>query len=117
MFSLVVIKPFYLGADIVYEEHHAVWIKGCLERLLGMHERSAFHLVIPLRATHSIESSTVERVFANQDGTVNMDKDAPKLCILSQGTIICDADGGNGLHECGLDLDRVEYTHYKIGWR
>ena len=54
------------GADIVYEAQHTMWICGCLLSLLtcpdGANE-PVFHLVIPLRPTHTFESSTVEEVY------------------------------------------------------
>jgi hypothetical protein len=60
--------------------------------------------VIPLRATHAMESSTVESVFVNRDRVGG----ELKLRILSKETIVCDAgevrDGP------------VEYAYYKIGW-
>jgi predicted nicotinamide N-methyase len=108
-----------VGADIVYEEDHAVWIKACLERLLRRPSTASlgavFHLVIPLRATHTMESSTIEKVFALRH------EDFPKfpdmvLGILHHEQIICDA------HATACDsrfpdrADEVVYAHYKIGW-
>jgi hypothetical protein len=58
-------RIFYdiIGADIIYEASHALWIKACLQ---GIFLKAAalsvpqpiFHLVIPLRPTHAIESQT-----------------------------------------------------------
>ncbi|RDB27408.1 Protein-lysine N-methyltransferase EFM2 [Hypsizygus marmoreus] len=102
-------EPFdlVLGADIVYEAEHAVWIKSCLRALLRMpsgHVDPLFHLVIPLRHTHSSESNTVETVFSA--GT----SDHLDLIIIDKETIICDAGSG-------LGSDQIEYAYYKIGWR
>ena len=62
-----------------------------------------FHLVIPLRATHAMESSTVESVFVNRDkGGGDLG-----LGILSKEIIVCDAGEERDGH--------VEYAYYKIG--
>ncbi|OJA12362.1 hypothetical protein AZE42_04334 [Rhizopogon vesiculosus] len=105
------------GADIIYEPDHAVWIKDCLKQLLRRpSERTlspaAFHLVIPLRPTHTFESSTVESVFLKAcDVDPNGDAD---LVILSKESITCDAHND---YTRGRDLgEDVEYTYYKIGW-
>ncbi|KAF8883814.1 putative methyltransferase-domain-containing protein [Infundibulicybe gibba] len=95
-------KPFdlVLGADIIYEKQHAIWIKSCLTTLLRRpslnsttRPEAIFHLVIPLRATHTSESGTIEA----------------GLAILFKDILICDA-------ESGRDGDVVEYAYYKIGW-
>lgn len=105
------------GADIVYEAQHAVWIRDCLKGLVRRPSDStvspaAFHLVIPLRPTHAIESSTVESVFLKAcDVDPNGDAD---LVILSQESITCDAHGDHTRGQ-GLGED-VEYVYYKIGW-
>ncbi|KAJ7052506.1 putative methyltransferase-domain-containing protein [Mycena amicta] len=92
--------PFNLivGADIIYEAEHASWIRKVLTRLLAT--THIFHLVIPLRRTHSAESSTVESVFIDND-------DGPT--ILYQETIVCDVEENPG--------EEVEYVYYRIGWR
>ncbi|KAH6896210.1 hypothetical protein BKA70DRAFT_1116530, partial [Coprinopsis sp. MPI-PUGE-AT-0042] len=115
------------GADIVYKEQHAVWIKGCLKKLLrrplgattsiGGDERedkdpnTYFHLIIPLCSTHTFESGTIETVFRavpqatggalKEDGDSEMD-----LVILEKETIICGVEEG----------DVIVYAYYKIGW-
>ncbi|KAF9457366.1 hypothetical protein BDZ94DRAFT_1273378 [Collybia nuda] len=101
-------EPFdvILGADIIYESQHAVWIRSCLCRLLrkpsdDVHFEPKFHLVIPLRRTHSSESSTIETVFPSRDMAEST------LGILSKETIICEAENGTG---------QVEYAYYIIGW-
>ena len=99
-----------LGADIIYESQHALWIKSCLTKLLRKPSSTTpsdisptFHLVIPLRATHIIESNTIEQVFPlnNQYST--------ELVINHKEIIICDA-------ESGREGEDVEYAYYKIGW-
>lgn len=102
-----------LGADIIYEPDHALWIKSCLQRLLRKPNSASgsnipiFHLVIPLRSTHSSESLTVETIF----GTTKTDADTSNLDlgIISRETIICDARDGSS-------QDQVEYAYYRIGW-
>lgn len=90
-----------VGADIIYEEQHAIWIKSCLETLLS--PSAAFHLVIPLRRTHTIESSTIPLVFKEHPEAENENR----LAILNQSRFTCDTEDG---------LDEVEYAMYKIGW-
>ncbi|KAF8479895.1 hypothetical protein JB92DRAFT_3042784 [Gautieria morchelliformis] len=88
-----------IGADIIYEHSHALWVRACVERFLrkptrpssqtdeytiqapatapghsyqsdtsplGTDQRpipALFHLIIPLRRTHAVESRSVEEVF------------------------------------------------------
>lgn len=103
-----------LGADIVYEVQHAVWIRDCLVSLLshpnGSDEEPVFHLVIPLRPTHTFESSTVEQVFGFKERASQ-----PELTILSKESIICEAHG-DGRSERSRANDDVEYAYYRIGW-
>ena len=100
-----------LGADIIYESQHALWIKSCLTKLLRKPSSTSdilptFHLIIPLRATHTLESNTVEQVFPfnshNLDGST-------ELVINHKEIIICYA-------ESGREGEDVEYAYYKIGW-
>ena len=105
-------SPFdlILGADIIYESQHALWIKSCLTKLLRKPSSTSpsdinptFHLVIPLRATHTVESNTIEQVFPlNNHNTT-------ELVINHKEIIICDA-------ESGREGEDVEYAYYKIGW-
>jgi len=103
-----------LGTDIIYESQHALWIKSCLTKLLRKPSSSSsttlsdinptFHLVIPLRATHRVESNTIEQVFPFNN--VNR---STELVIHCKEIIICDAQSA----EEGED---IEYAYYKIGW-
>jgi predicted nicotinamide N-methyase len=108
-------SPFdiILGADIIYESQHALWIKSCLTKLLRKPSCAipsdfspTFHLVIPLRATHIVESNTIEQVFPlnnhNRSGNT-------ELVIYHKEIRICDA-------ESGREGEDVEYAYYKIGW-
>ncbi|KAF8622044.1 hypothetical protein AX15_007327 [Amanita polypyramis BW_CC] len=119
-------EPFDIifGADIIYELEHASWIKSCLSVLLRKPNHTfslegeympltgdtslepAFHLVIPLRATHAKESRTLELVFPfskesfEEGGGCEHDhvdysvRDAGinelKLCILSKEVVVCE---------------------------
>ncbi|KAJ7029711.1 putative methyltransferase-domain-containing protein [Mycena alexandri] len=87
-----------LGADIIYEPEHASWIHACVSHFLDRSKASEFHLVIPLRQTHALESGTVEVVFRGNLGPT----------ILSKETIVSDVEG-NAAQE-------VEYAYYRIGW-
>lgn len=112
--------PFDLvfGADIIYEAQHAIWICDCLTSLLsypdGSNEDPIFHLVIPLRPTHTFESSTVEEVFGFKDrGSEGSQRE---LRILSRESIVCEAYGDGGRSERSRTDDDVEYVYYQIGW-
>ena len=108
-------SPFdlILGADIIYESQHALWIKSCLTKLLRKPFSTipsdispTFHLVIPLRATHTVESNTIEQVFPLNNHSRN---GSTELVINHKEIIICDA-------ESGREGEVVEYAYYKIGW-
>ncbi|KAJ7702684.1 putative methyltransferase-domain-containing protein [Mycena rosella] len=99
-------QPFdvIVGADIVYEPEHAAWIHSCVVELLNRTRASQFHLVIPLRPTHALESSSVEATFRRR----SEDSAAPALTIVSKETIICDVEGSAN--------EEVEYSYYRIRW-
>jgi predicted nicotinamide N-methyase len=111
-------RPFdiVLGADIIYEREHAEWIRNCLASLLKKPGNAAsspstpvtplFHLVIPLRTTHTSESNTISELFRHASGV--LDRDMLHLCIVSEERIPCMAE------EDGNEI--VEYAYYKIGW-
>jgi len=101
-----------LGADVIYEELHACWIRTCLEKFmrkpqLGSVYQPAFHLVIPLRPTHTFESSTIEGIFPLRSNTDRQQE--WELVVFSKDSIICEAsdDETDG---------QVEYVYYTIGW-
>lgn len=109
------LEPFdlILGADIVYEKNHAIWIKQVLSTLLRKLGPSSllppsFHLIIPLRETFRHESGTIEDVFAFEDQPRPTDTDRD-LCIHSKETIICEAEDGR-------QDEVVEYAYYCIRW-
>ena len=101
-----------LGADIIYEELHARWIRTCIEKFVrqprpdSVHQ-PVFHLVIPLRPTHNFESNTIEGVFP-----LKLEPNSQHgwgLVVFSKDSILCEAsdDETDG---------QVEYAHYTIGW-
>ncbi|KAG6856808.1 hypothetical protein H0H87_000505 [Tephrocybe sp. NHM501043] len=100
-----------LGADIVYEPQHAAWIQSCLITLLRKPTENfdpLFHLMIPLRATHSSEINIVDSIF-----TTPKPQDTPsglRLVTISKEIIVCDT-------ETGREIDQIEYAYYRIGWR
>ena len=110
-------EPFdiVLGSDIIYEARHASWIKSCLETLLRKPTPNQsgpsplFHLVIPLRSTHSVESGTVEKIFPRVEGVACQEGENLELRILSKETFFCDAGDG-------LGVDQIEYAYYVVGW-
>ena len=79
----------------------------------GSNEDPILHLVIPLRPTHTFESSTVEEVFGSRDRVLNGPQ--RELTILSKKSIICEAYGGERV-ESSRTGDGVEYVYYRIGW-
>ncbi|CAA7269677.1 unnamed protein product [Cyclocybe aegerita] len=98
------------GADIVYEAQHSVWIKRCARKVLRKPSQKpsldapTFHLIIPLRKTHTVESETIEAMFKDQNEIEGAD-----LVIKHKEIIICDADSGEKGEE-------IEYAYYRIGW-
>lgn len=102
-----------LGADIVYEALHAEWLRACVTKLLASNLRARFHLLVPLRRTHTVESGTIKKVFDREtspihDSGTQGDKNTTMLGIISEERFFCDADGSG--------LDEVEYAYYQIGW-
>lgn len=101
-----------LGADVIYEELHARWIRSCLEKFmrkprLGSVHQPIFHLVIPLRPTHTFESSTIERIFPLRSETSG--QHGWELVVFSKDSILCEASDD--------DTDgQIEYAYYTIGW-
>ncbi|KAJ3566579.1 hypothetical protein NP233_g6911 [Leucocoprinus birnbaumii] len=107
-------QPFdlVLGADIVYEPKHAAWIRSCLTYLLRRPSATSspgcnttnpcFHLVLPLRATFTFESSTIESAFIAEEDIMSSDC----LGVLAKDTLSCDTETG----------EEVEYAYYRIGW-
>ena len=106
-----------IGADIIYEASHALWIKSCLQRILRKPGvlpallRPTFHLVIPLRPTHATESQTIEEVFPQVYTRIVVpypSSEDMELVILEKEIIVCEA--GEGRRE-----KEVEDGYYKIG--
>ncbi|RXW23007.1 hypothetical protein EST38_g2849 [Candolleomyces aberdarensis] len=113
-------RPFdvVFGADIIYEAEHAMWIRDCLCRLLG--KLAFFHLLIPLRRTHTAESKTIEAVFpfarsakgrdvedgTDSEGERGEGKGEEALKIHEKELIECETDSG----------EEVIYAYYRIGW-
>ncbi|TFK62112.1 hypothetical protein BDN72DRAFT_849045 [Pluteus cervinus] len=118
-------EPFDIvfGADIIYETLHATWIRDCLKILLRKPSNTTspsthpptFHLVIPLRSTHTSESSTIETVFPSSRLNDNLIPNSvpleSELVIYSRETIVCDTESGGG-----RDGGEVTYAYYQIGW-
>ena len=100
-----------IGADIIYETDHAKWIRSCLDKLLECSKprQSFFHLLIPLRKTHSAESKTIDDVFG-RIGNTAVDRSASSLTTLESMTISKAAFSGDRAAE------DVHYAYYKIGF-
>jgi predicted nicotinamide N-methyase len=102
-----------IGADIVYEMDHIVWIKSCLTMLLRPpckleNRTSRFHLIIPLRPTHALESDVIEQIFPFAQTPPSPDS-IIELAIMSKDVIACDANDDEKIEE-------VTYAYYVIGW-
>ncbi|KAI0794961.1 hypothetical protein C8Q75DRAFT_730795 [Abortiporus biennis] len=105
------------GADIIYEAEHAAWIKNCVRVLLrhplNSFDTPQFHLVVPLRPTHTAELRSIEETFLVSDGV----RDTPggdELGIVAKEFLACQADWGvRSKHE---DLNIDKYVHYTIAW-
>lgn len=127
-------EPFdlILGADIIYELEHALWIKTCLEKLLRRpssssavtpsdtfidqnHPGARFHLMIPLRRTHTLESSTIEQVFPRAKHTIGHADPGPGLYITKKEVVLCEeqASERRGWRD---GAGEVEYAYYVIEW-
>ncbi|KAH6916569.1 hypothetical protein BKA70DRAFT_1367253 [Coprinopsis sp. MPI-PUGE-AT-0042] len=108
------------GADI---------IKGCLKKLLRRPLRTAgtttdstdeggprkrdghnayFHLIVPVRSTHTFESGTIATLFRSvlREGARREDGDADLDLVILEETIVCKVEEGT---------DEVDYAYYVIG--
>ena len=100
-----------LGADVIYEELHARWIRTCLEKFMRKPRpgtvQPTFHLVTPLRPTHTFESNTIEEIFPLRSETSG--QYGWELVVFSRYSILCEAsdDEADG---------QIEYAYYTIGW-
>ncbi|XP_006456346.1 hypothetical protein AGABI2DRAFT_139132, partial [Agaricus bisporus var. bisporus H97] len=93
-----------LGADIVYEPEHALWIRSCLLHLLrrpSATELPLSHLIVTKRSTHSFEANVIEKVFA-----MDCDPLVPCLKVVERDILTYGED----------TREEVEYVYYKIGW-
>ncbi|KAF8479862.1 hypothetical protein JB92DRAFT_2822493 [Gautieria morchelliformis] len=93
-----------IGADIIYEHSHALWVRACVDDTSPLRTDqwpipALFHLIIPLRRTHAVESRSVEEVFR------------PAADIISSRKL-------NILHDAYSDCETEEmvYRYYRIGW-
>lgn len=123
-----------LGADLVYEPMHAIWLRACVQTLLRSDARAVFHLVIPHRATHAFESRSVEDQFPpvlpahvainklrstllqpyGRDSAVPSPLTSPppaelELGVLEMEEIVCEVGDAE-------EDGEVMYGIYKIGW-
>lgn len=128
-------KPFdvILGADVVYELDHALWLKTCIEKSLrkppfeelslteisvtALDTYPRFHLVIPFRSTHTPEVENVEKVFpfaaptrSRRTQSVYGTDDDCTLVIIAKEMIVCE--------DVSWSSDRhMDYIHYTISWQ
>ncbi|KAF8509348.1 hypothetical protein JB92DRAFT_2814253 [Gautieria morchelliformis] len=108
-----------IEADITYEHSHALWVRACVERFLRKPTRpldtsplrtdqcpipALFHLIIPLRRTHAVESPISPYADAA------MEPIPLEVAIISQEDILCDA-----YSDCDTE-EEVVYRYDRIGW-
>ncbi|OJT13670.1 Protein-lysine N-methyltransferase EFM2 [Trametes pubescens] len=111
------------GADIIYEASHARWIRDTVATLLQRPSLAGdrdtvssprFHLLIPLRPTHALESRTVQDIFPHATRGVPAPatcvyESTWELCILEEEAFVCEAGDARPGGE-------VQYVHSVIGW-
>ena len=109
------------GADVIYEPQHVFWIRDCVSALLRRPSGSEgptalaqprFHLVMPLRPTHTSESHAVTQVFprAPENRTLAPPSSTDlQLSVIRQETVVCEVEDARPGEE-------VEYVHYVVGW-
>ncbi|THH28612.1 hypothetical protein EUX98_g5586 [Antrodiella citrinella] len=118
-------EPFDLifGADITYEVQQAAWIRRCVERFLrkpatcsqmANEANHHFHLMAPIRPTHTAESQSVEQVFAFANETQLSSFQPTTIGIISKEVLLCEVQGNLRSRSDGANL--VEYVHYTIAW-
>ncbi|KAG8855602.1 hypothetical protein FRB96_006797 [Tulasnella sp. 330] len=122
-----------IGADVVYEPAHALWIRSTVQHLLrhpcttvtpikssistssqpSNTFMSSFHLIMPVRPTHDEETSSVPTLFPTRDAALRERGDGGKMdSVLA----VCDIEEVKGMAETGHDQDIVRYLLYRIGW-
>lgn len=104
-----------IGADIIYEPEHALWIKSSVELLLKRDGRSFFYLIMPMRPTHEVETASVRETFPlaadvqkDHAGGGEEEGAMKRIAILDVSEI--DRVIGTGR------VDEVRYLLYRIGW-
>ena len=108
-------KPFdvILAADVVYEPAHTSWIHDTVSALLPHPTPTQsfpprFHLLMPLRPTHTSETRMVEETFLPFKSDSAHPGSNLTLYVLEKETVVCEAEDARGTE--------VEYVHYAIGW-
>ena len=89
-----------IGADICYEQEHAGLIQDVVSVLLS--DNGTFHLIIPLRLTHTEDVATLERLLSSDKQGERREK---LLCIEASEEI-----------EQGEE-ERFPHKYYRIGWK
>jgi hypothetical protein len=110
-----------IGADIIYEVQHALWIKATLQHLLRRPVENnagsessdvpACHLLIPLRATHQNESRTVQQVFGLTLGENRIEESLDLRIVETEIMHLEDCHLTNRSYHKGVD-----YQYFKIAW-
>ncbi|KAI1791862.1 hypothetical protein LXA43DRAFT_381264 [Ganoderma leucocontextum] len=108
-------KPFdvIVGADVIYEPSHTMWIRDTVAALLprpapARSQTPRFHLIMPLRPTHTSESRMVDEAFPPVSPSCARPVLELALHVLEKETIVCEAEDAR--------RSEVEYVRYVIGW-
>jgi len=118
-------EPFDIvfGSDLIYDGvEQARWIRQCLELLLrrpsSLHYEAGclprFHLTIPLRSTHTVESRSVEEVFPMALPGPSATSVGLSLAISRKEATVCEAERNHGIKK--VDDGELEYLHYVVSW-
>ena len=124
-------KPFttLLAADVVYGPLHALWLRSCVEQFLlkpettssvpalsalslittSSHPDPAFHLIVPLRPTHTPAIESITTVFPRAEDLPPREEDGEwRLAVKS----LLEVERERGVGR----VDEGAYRLYEIGW-
>lgn len=124
-------KPFttLLASDVVYGPLHALWLRSCVEQFLlkpestsslpalsslslstsFSHPDPAFHLIVPLRPTHTPAIESIAKVFPRAEDLPPREEDGEwRVAVKSLSEVEREKGVGRA--------DEGAYRLYEIGW-
>lgn len=116
--------PIILASDVIFESDHTELIHSVISSLLSFPNSSfpnpTFHIILPLRYTHSIEHDGFDTLFSGDDtreeeGRVGVEDEEGRkwrLRTKSRETL----RGQDGFGSKGSGKEDSEYWLYRIGW-